>query len=484
MRTLTLAVTTSLLAAVVHGAESAAFLLDDFASASSLAALLALLVVVHRLRTAALRSRQQVLEAEVSRRTAELREANARLKWTSEIVTAINSELDFDRVLEMLLRIHPRVDVAMALVLDRQAGVFRVHAALGWDPTDLQDVALTRQQIDAHCAGGAEISPGLFVAREPLPGDMVREVVLLRIDVRETAEGFLLFECRLPAGSASDVELRLLSDLRQPVLSAFERARVLSDLARINDARNEFVAVASHDLQTPLGVVSGWLTMAADRLRAGTIDRSRAIEFIENAGRAADQMIKLVRDLVDISALDTGRMELVRARHDLAAIVNERVVAFTPLAAAKSIDLTAEMPGRPARAWLDHDRIVEVLDNLLSNALKYTHAGGRVRVSFSTDGTEVVTHVEDSGQGFSDEDLQHVFRTFKRLSARPTAGEASTGLGLAIVKRLVEIHGGRIWLESVKWKGSTFSFSLPAVGPSFRGEARDANAIERAASVR
>ena len=103
----------------------------------------------------------------------------------------------------------------------------------------------------------------------------------------------------------------------------------------------------------------------------------------------------------------------------------------------------------------------EVVSLYLSNAIKYTHSGGSVRLSCETRGDHVVTSVSDTGQGLGPDDLEHVFHSFKRLSAQPTGGEPSTGLGLAIAKSIVELHGGRIWVTSVQGKGSIFSFSLP-----------------------
>ncbi|HNM15196.1 MAG TPA: HAMP domain-containing sensor histidine kinase, partial [bacterium] len=110
---------------------------------------------------------------------------------------------------------------------------------------------------------------------------------------------------------------------------------------------------------------------------------------------------------------------------------------------------------------MDREKIKSVVDNLINNAIKYTYPGGKVRVYHEVRDQDVVTHVEDTGQGLSDEDKQTVFMSFKRLSAKPTAGESSTGLGLAIVKKIIEIHNGQTLVRSNKGQGSTFSFSLP-----------------------
>jgi signal transduction histidine kinase len=130
----------------------------------------------------------------------------------------------------------------------------------------------------------------------------------------------------------------------------------------------------------------------------------------------------------------------------------------------KGIELVFEVEGAGVEVLGDRLRTGEILDNLIGNALKFTHSGGRVRVYTERVGQELVTHVADTGQGLGPEELESVFAG-RRLSARPTAGEPSTGLGLVIVRKLVELQGGRVWATSEKGRGSTFSFSLP-LGPA------------------
>ena len=134
---------------------------------------------------------------------------------------------------------------------------------------------------------------------------------------------------------------------------------------------------------------------------------------------------------------------------------------MTEATADTSIRLVLDEPAELPSVLVDQRMIKEVIDNLVSNAIKYTSPGGEVRVSCERFDGELVTHVRDTGQGLTEDDMKNVFRTFKRLSAKPTGGETSTGLGLAIVKKIVEVHGGRVWVESAEGVGSTFSFSLP-----------------------
>jgi signal transduction histidine kinase len=144
----------------------------------------------------------------------------------------------------------------------------------------------------------------------------------------------------------------------------------------------------------------------------------------------------------------------------MAAVLVEREALQAGGATAKRITFTIDPVPPDLKVMADRARLAEILDNLISNAVKYTLPGGRVRVSCEAHERELVTHVEDTGQGFDEAELGGVFAG-QRMSSRPTGGESSTGLGLVIVKKLVELHGGRIWVTSRKGEGSTFSFSLP-----------------------
>ena len=139
------------------------------------------------------------------------------------------------------------------------------------------------------------------------------------------------------------------------------------------------------------------------------------------------------------------------------------MVFHAPSAARKRIHLSFHGEDHIPPVAADESRITEVFDNLVSNAIKYTPVGGGVTIRCEAGTGEVITHVQDNGQGLTEDDLKNAFRTFRKLSARPTGGELSTGLGLAIVKRLVEIHGGRVWVVSRKEQGSTFSFAIPCM---------------------
>ena len=235
----------------------------------------------------------------------------------------------------------------------------------------------------------------------------------------------------------------------------------MEDLRVLNDKKNEFLGIAAHDLRNPLGTINGYLKIMLEDLEANAFDPEESKGDLKSMIKASEHMNRLIAELLDISAIESGNVNLNRQMINLVEILTEREKLHQRSAAQKNIHLVFDSSIGRVEVMADMARISEVLDNLISNAIKYTFPDGRVKVSCQRENDSVVVHVEDTGQGFSKEDLKSVFVSFKKLSARPTGGETSTGLGLAIVKKVVEMHGGKVWVQSEKGKGSTFSFSLP-----------------------
>ncbi|APR84956.1 two-component sensor histidine kinase [Minicystis rosea] len=251
---------------------------------------------------------------------------------------------------------------------------------------------------------------------------------------------------------------------REALLESERAAR--SEAERAARLRDEFVATASHELRTPLNAILGWASM----LKTGRLDAAaaaRALEVIERNARAQAQ---LVDDLLDVSRVVTGKLRLDVRRVDLAEIVESHVASALPSAVAKGVRLERSVDPRAGAVHGDAGRLGQIVSNLICNAIKFTAAGGAVRVFLRRAGCRAEIVVSDTGKGVAAEFLPYIFDRFRQADASITRKHGGLGLGLALVKHLVDEHGGEIRAESDgEGRGATFTVSLP-IAVEVRGE--------------
>jgi signal transduction histidine kinase len=255
-------------------------------------------------------------------------------------------------------------------------------------------------------------------------------------------------------------DLALAEDLCQRASLAIDNARLVGESRRAARAREDLLAVVSHDLKNPLGVVQ----LGAALLLRGATGRPGGETVTKQATRindAADRMSRLIADLLDWGRLEAGRLPLDWSEHGAAALATEALEAIRPLAEAKGLHLHADLPSEGVRVRCDRGRVLQVLGNLLGNAVKFTPPGGTLTLEATRHGSEVSLSVQDTGVGIAEEALPHIFDRY--WQARDAASRG-TGLGLAIAKGLVEAHGGTLQARSTPGEGSTFTLTLPAAG--------------------
>jgi signal transduction histidine kinase len=232
-------------------------------------------------------------------------------------------------------------------------------------------------------------------------------------------------------------------------------------LRQANSFKSEILGTVAHDLKNPLGVILGRTEILKELIvNAGMLDDNAQaqIAYIRDA---ANRLTEMVDDLVADAMADALDITIRREPVDISVLVQEVAETNRPLAARKEQVITVSAP-RPSTAMGDSDRIREAIDNLVSNAVKYSPIGGAIDIIVTQQGDNIVIQVRDQGAGLSPEDISRLFGRFQRLSAKPTAGETSTGLGLSIVKRIIDLHGGRIRVDSAgQAKGATFTVHLP-----------------------
>jgi signal transduction histidine kinase/CheY-like chemotaxis protein len=240
--------------------------------------------------------------------------------------------------------------------------------------------------------------------------------------------------------------------------------RLTAQWARLRQAnafKSEILGTVAHDLKNPLGVILGRTEILKEMIAgAGALDQNvqAQIAYIRDA---ANRLTEMVDDLVSDAMADALDITIRREPVDISAVVQEVAEANRPIATRKEQSVTVTAPPDHA-AMCDSDRIRDAIDNLVSNAIKYSPIGGAIDLLVAREGDGILVQVRDQGAGLSPEDISRLFGRFQRLSAKPTAGETSTGLGLSIVKRIVDLHGGRVTVESAgPGKGATFKMMLP-----------------------
>ncbi|MDD5227032.1 MAG: CBS domain-containing protein, partial [Candidatus Omnitrophica bacterium] len=243
--------------------------------------------------------------------------------------------------------------------------------------------------------------------------------------------------------------------LREAEVALRERNEVLH---RLNEIKSEFVSMVSHELKTPLTVIKGGLQLVLSDALGAVNERQKKI--LAMGVNAVNRLIRLIQDLLDIAKIEAGKMELKKQKIDLKDLVQEVCDTFHLQAEAKKIEFEKKFLAHDTVVEADRDRIVQVLTNLVGNSLKFTEAG-HITIFISRETNELECCIEDTGPGIAAEKLPLVFGKFEQFSDDYDTKLKGTGLGLSIAKAIVELHGGRIWVESKLGKGARFFFTLP-----------------------
>lgn len=242
---------------------------------------------------------------------------------------------------------------------------------------------------------------------------------------------------------------------------------ILDDITKekeVDRMKTEFISITSHELRTPLATIKNSISLIFSQATGPINDNQK--KFLDIAKRNIDRLAALINNLLDLSKIETGKMELDRDKSDINKIAREVIETFEPLAKEKMISLELELHEGLPQIEIDKQKITQVVNNLISNALKFTEAQKSVKILTSFYGEDknfIQLTVQDQGLGIDKNDFSKLFQKFQQIDSSMTRKVAGTGLGLAICKQIIELHGGKIWVESELGKGSKFIFILPVV---------------------
>ena len=250
-------------------------------------------------------------------------------------------------------------------------------------------------------------------------------------------------------------DYKISEQLLKDLITKYVKAE--TELKKLNELKNKFLGMAAHDLRNPLGAILNYSQFLKED---EDLDAETQSEFIENIYSASSNMLAILNDLLDISQIESGKINLKVKLDNLNQLICHRVKLGQVISQNKEIEITTQL-GELPEVPFDSDRLGQVLDNFISNAIKFSSSGTVIQIRSSIHKGKVKVEVCDQGPGIPEEEIGKLFGEFQKLSARPTGGEKSTGLGLAIVKKIVEAHNGEIGVESILGQGSTFFFKIP-----------------------
>jgi signal transduction histidine kinase len=283
---------------------------------------------------------------------------------------------------------------------------------------------------------------------------------------KETVLGVLVFLTREEHDYAND-EIDFLCSLASQAAIAIHNSqlhehiqRQARELERASKLQADFTAMIAHDLRSPLFTIIG-ITEVMNDGAVGAISEEQK-KWMDRIRNNASSLVNLVSDFLDISKLEAGRIELLRKSTDLQDLIRNVLADYGPLAKAKHIALTGQVDDSLPPVPADKRRLGQVLNNLLSNALKFTPDGGTILIRVCPEnGSGVIVQVQDSGVGIPRDEIPNLFQKYRQGSSATVSAQKGTGLGLVICKMIVEAHDGKIWVESEEGKGTILTFTLP-----------------------
>lgn len=398
-----------------------------------------------------------------------------RLERILEVSRELTSTVALDPLLRKIVAMAGELtdsEMGSILLRDTRTGELRFCTASGDQSGQLADIPVP---IEGSIAGTVLTSEEPLIVPDTRAdprhygevgqqiGLEVRSLLAVPLQIKKDCIGVLEAVNKRGDRGFSQEDVDTLMDLAAQAAVAIENARLVGALREAYDRlgeldrlKSDFIAIASHELRTPLSVILLYAAMLQEQMGA------EAGSQLDAVLRAAMGLKRIIETMLNLRYLETGQMELAPTQFDLRAEVQEACDAYSAIAETNELVLGADLPDEEVCVWADREKMRVVLDNLLSNAVKFTPPGGQVRVVVRCVGDAVEMTVTDTGVGILPQELERIYDRFYQVEDHLTRQHGGMGLGLSIVKGLVELHGGRVWAESVPDRGSRFVVLLPA----------------------
>jgi len=419
------------------------------------------------------------LEKKVEIRTHELAQSVAELRALGEVSQAVNSTLDLNEVLNTIVTKAVQLsetDAGAIYDYDETKREFGLRSTYGMDEAMIAAIKERHVRISDPGIGPATLqrTPVAIADVRDQPASEIFDMVMRAgfralliaplLGAEQRIVGALVVRRKRP-GEFSKQTIDVLQTFGAQSVLAIQNARLFSEIGEkgkqleiASQHKSQFLANMSHELRTPLNAILGYTELILDNIYGDTPDKMRGV--LERIASNGKHLLGLINDVLDLSKIEAGQFTLSLTDYSIKNVVQSVFSVVESLATAKKLALKTEVPPGLPSAHGDERRLTQVLLNLVGNAIKFTDKG-EVAIRASVTDESYTLSVRDTGPGIAETDQNKIFEEFQQADSSATKKKGGTGLGLSISKRIVEMHGGRIWVESTVGYGSTFSFAVP-----------------------
>jgi signal transduction histidine kinase len=410
----------------------------------------------------------------VQKETQKRVEKAKKYEVLNEILVNLNRKNDLFSFLQTILNNVSTVlksEYGSVLYLKDNDSVFKFIASKGWSKEKLNQIEFVATEIDEQfLIHSRKVAENIYILKnfeERKYYDRFSDLVevpkssLIFSIKSETRIKALIFFDNLENKDAFDKEdIPFLESLYEYLFALFQKTKRLADIEELNGNKNELLRIISHDLKNPISNIIGFTELSRNYFTEETLNIKLILRNLEIIGTNAEDMLSMVNDILNASAIESGKFEVQKSYFSLDEHLKQRIYIFENVAKQKNIQLSFEIIGEATQIFADGSKLYEAIENIISNAIKFTSKFGKVDIVLRY-ADNVYLFIQDTGQGLHEDEIEKMFTPFVVLSSKPTGNEKSHGVGLSISKKFIDAHNGEIVVDSKKNVGTIFKIVLP-----------------------